>query len=383
MTVWRLTGIPLSPIHIGDGNVWSPEGFDLRDDGLVRFNPVRVLADLPPGAQHRFTEALRRGELIEAQRELRRGMDPERHDPERIAVGSGAEDIAAGIEDPKRRVDLRPFVRTGGRPYIPGSSIKGAIRTAVVNMLAQRERGAVEHALSEVMRNRQHDALEETALGRRISETERDLFRFVTVADTAVPEGDTRIDRVENWRPGKQNPAKGMRMFFERLRSAADGGGYPKLSVSIGVDEERLAAVLDHAGPRAVGRRLAAAEIWDAINDFYWRRWRAELDGGRRSRYFADQPGTRRLLERLLRTVKSADKTLADTGPRPGGRYLLLRIGRFSHFESLSVEDFRRGHKPQARHPADREMTEGGTRTVVEIGADRTPVPFGWLLLYR
>ena len=62
-------------------------------------------------------------------------------------------------------------------------------------------------------------------------------------------------------------------------------------------------------------------------------------------------------------------------------RGLLLRVGRFSHFESLSVDNLRQGWNVQAR----KSITEGSSRTLCRCrpnpdGAG-TALPFGWLLL--
>jgi CRISPR-associated protein Csm5 len=57
---------------------------------------------------------------------------------------------------------------------------------------------------------------------------------------------------------------------------------------------------------------------------------------------------------------------------------VLLRVGRYSHFESLSVDELRQGYNIQARM-AISGMGATRTRCVMENG--KPPMPFGWLLL--
>jgi CRISPR-associated protein Csm5 len=57
---------------------------------------------------------------------------------------------------------------------------------------------------------------------------------------------------------------------------------------------------------------------------------------------------------------------------------VLLRIGHFSHFESLSVDTLREGWNIQARRPIT-GMGATRTRCVMENG--KPPMPFGWILL--
>ena len=62
-------------------------------------------------------------------------------------------------------------------------------------------------------------------------------------------------------------------------------------------------------------------------------------------------------------------------------RGLLLRVGRFCQFESLSVDGLRQGWNIQKKQ----WINEGSSRTLCRARAENEgrsmPVPFGWLLL--
>jgi CRISPR-associated protein Csm5 len=56
----------------------------------------------------------------------------------------------------------------------------------------------------------------------------------------------------------------------------------------------------------------------------------------------------------------------------------LLRVGHFSHFESLSVDELRKGYNIKKREPIT-DMGSTRTRCLMENG--KPAMPFGWLML--
>lgn len=380
MTEWTFTAVPLTPIHVGDGTAWPAEELSIEGTALCRFDPERVMADMAPAARKDYLDLLARGDLHGAQRVLRDAVVRERHVLEKIPVGGGeARDIDDGLGDRARRTTVRGFVRSGGRPYLPGSSIKGAIRTAVVSALAQQFRdrlGTIAPDPPHAPPRDAHRTLEKTALGLEDGDTERDFFRFVHVADAPLPANSTQIERVYNWTPRKRND---MLIYVERLRSAADEGDYPKFEIKLKIDDRHLARVERLAAVSPVGRKVDATHpdpqvvsVWGALN-FYVRRWETELRGGNTFRYFADLPGTRDRLDRAWKRL--------TTGEFAGRKqFRILRVGRFSHFESLSVDEFRLGQRRGARGQVS-WVQEGSSRAVVSIGG--ALIPFGWLALFR
>ncbi len=372
MTVWHLTAFPVSPIHVGDGAVWSLHEFTLENGCLYRFAPWRVLDAMSKRQRDAFIRFLDSAGFKRAQRALRSAVRPE-HIVERIALGpEAAEELRRALDDPGRGGEVHGFIRSGGRPYLPGSSIKGAIRTALVSAWSTEKSAAVERKLrspryDERDTSRKSDLLQKIVLDAEQDRTEQDPFRFVAVADAPLPDEATRIDRVFNWRPGRKTD---IQMHFERLLTVREDRR-SAFSVEIRIDEQGCAAAMSRGRDKAPRRMFTAKELWNAINAFSWNRLRAELDG---PAFFARESGTRRFLEEVLRHPAVA---FDDAGPPPDGPWLLLRVGRFTHFESKSVEGFRQGWNAQRKEPMD----EGTTRAVVEL--EGALIPFGWLLLYR
>lgn len=363
---------PLTPIHIGDGSRLEPESYLLKDEKLCRFEPARVIAAMTAAERRNYLGALDLGDLPRAQGLLRRAVQ-DAAIVERIAAsGTSLRELREAIENPdRRRGEVRRFIRTGGRPFIPGSSIKGALRTALAS-----------HWLPESVspEGLTHARAMQAALSLATEhDTDSDPLRFLSVADVMLPEGATLIDQprmMKRSRDGRPDLTS-VQMHVERLRCAADPGPRLKLHLSITLRPGRCPE----------GRRIDRALLLRAANEFHWRIWQHE-----RSRFFDQSPATEQAMDMLLSQVKVATaagaSTLAREGINPNSTfafpsYVLLRLGRFGHFESKSLARVRQGHVPQARGNPFRPAGQfGSTRTVVKLGdGEEAPLlPMGWML---
>ncbi len=361
--IFDLDALALTPIHVGDGSTWTPESFKLEGQELLRFEPTAVVAGFDTPTRKRFLEAIGRGDLPTAQRLIRGAVEPEQV-LERIKIGdSSSNEIEQAVNDPERRGDIHPFIRSGGRPFLPGSAVKGAIRTALLSarmpgprLSAWKEKIDREIAerpnrkgFGQLSNELQSQVLE---LGRPQA-TDTDPFRFVAVGDADLPKDHTRIDRVYNFKRDGSMPDGGMQMHFETMPAGC------RLAMRIKVDVEFVRRAATKAAARADSlptKPIEAVELFSAVDDFYRRRWRADAD-----RFFT---------RHALPNFPSARE----------GWPVLLRVGRFSHFESASVEGLRR--TPQRLPGGDVKMvSEGSTRGVVAREGDGAPLPFGWILL--
>jgi CRISPR-associated protein Csm5 len=198
----------LAPIHVGCDEVYEPTGFsvDEKKKCLYAFDFMDFIQGLNEEDRSKFSNLCQRGTL-ESIRDIYRFM-------QNREINSKAIDLCEGFIEHYRRVLKLPESRLQNelnrfeiartsysaiaqRPYVPGSSIKGALRTAYLNKLArnkpiptpQGNRGAqlLEHTLLSLSEARPPD---------RIS---LDPFRMVKVSDfMPVGEAPTRIVYVVN-----------------------------------------------------------------------------------------------------------------------------------------------------------------------------------------
>jgi CRISPR-associated protein Csm5 len=385
MTIYRFTAQALTPLHVGCGAEIDPTGFVLKEGRLVHFNPAQVIADLSGQERDRFIEISERADLKEIQNFLRAKVDVQRHGLARIeSCESFQREFGTKSAKPGNqfRVEMMPRSAHTARAYLPGSGIKGAIRTAVVNHFANHVaafKAQVHEAVNaEPGAERKARLLEEKSLNRRHSETERDLFRLIHVQDAVLPDGATRIDRAANFNPAKSG-SENIQMWVERVKSMADTPDPPAFKITVRIDDRAMS----NAKVRQIlGRTLGIEELMQACNRFYWKRMQAEGDAfdGRQS----ESSGWRAIHDcfpkgRLDGRIVPVDPAQSFWNNRAYGmHYVLLRVGRFSHFESLSVDGLRQGFNVKTLKPI---IGMGATRTRCMMENHKPPMPFGWLLL--
>lgn len=363
MTMLKLTAVALSPVHVGDGTTWQPEMFRLDGDFLCRFDPQEVVAGLNPQTLQDFLRRLQRPDAAEshlrgAQDTLRRACRPDQV-RERIAVSPASrEQIKRAIDNPGRSGKVHPFIRSGDRPFLPGSAIKGAIRTALLSEWV-KESPQYEHWRAEVLRDERVQQGEASELSNEIQALvlgtiDTDPFRFVRVSDASLPGERTQIEQVKTLKRSKRTPGATGQMHFECILP----GTRFEIELDVrdrGGDFVTAARAREAAGARArsstPARMPSATELLKAVDSFY------------RQRLSAEQ-----------RRFPQMQWQLPPSGR--DGLPALIRIGRFSHFESASVEGLRQGWQVQARQA----VTEGSTRAVA--AARDGFWPFGWVLLF-
>lgn len=143
----RLALTPLSPIHIGCGEDFEPTNYVIEDGVLYGFDPSR--AQLGDAQRARLAAAANRASLLEIQRFFRENASTFKAQADvmmPVSPGVAAKyenDVGrpVNVEANGNRVFNQFFIERGsytgplGQPYIPGSSFKGAIRTAWLDAL--------------------------------------------------------------------------------------------------------------------------------------------------------------------------------------------------------------------------------------------------------
>lgn len=147
LTTHTLALTPLSPVHIGCGEDFEPTNYIIEDGLLYGFDPSRaVLSDLQ---RSKLIDVARRGSLAGIQRFFRdnaAAFKPHAHAVMPVAKGVATQyekrlGEAANFEATGKPVfnqlEIERHVFTGAQqqPFIPGTSFKGALRTAWLDEL--------------------------------------------------------------------------------------------------------------------------------------------------------------------------------------------------------------------------------------------------------
>lgn len=150
LTNFTLALTPLAPIHIGCGEDFEPTNYVIEEGILYGFDPSR--AALPDNLAKQLGELGDKADLLGIQRFFRNNRSHfTPHADVLIPVAAG---LAADYEKQVGQVSNRESngrfainklsiernANTGQHPYIPGSSFKGALRTAILNRLNDNKR---------------------------------------------------------------------------------------------------------------------------------------------------------------------------------------------------------------------------------------------------
>ena len=145
LTTARLALTPLAPIHIGSGEDFEPTHYVIDDGLLHAFDPSR--AALPEPLARRLGQLGEQADLLGIQRffyEHRAHFMPHARLLVPVAPGLAADYAAkigqvanreAGGTDVINKLSIERATHSHDRPYIPASSLKGALRTALVDRL--------------------------------------------------------------------------------------------------------------------------------------------------------------------------------------------------------------------------------------------------------
>lgn len=389
LSSWRLEVTPLAPVHVGSGEDMDPTGYVLDADALFEISPSTLAAALDGADREKLLGLVDCAEAERALVGVRRFLHERReglvaHASRTVRVAPGVQElyearigtIAQAETKAINRLEIeRTFSRPDTRaPILPGSSLKGAIRTALLSQEnAGRERRDRE-------RSRE---LQQRLFGYRGFET--DPMRLVHVADamstrhstaddlatdTAVTFAVNRKRRRITGKDGRevrsQAERKGLYQTLEvvpPMRWRAFRGGLT-LNRSDLSDARRL--------PRT-DLRWCAEEIASACNRFYRPLFKRE----------AEALHERGLLDERWYTVV---QRLMKDGPGDApdsNRAFLLRVGRHSGAESVTLDGVRNIRIMTPQDQPDREEEEATTWWLASdrIDASSGLLPFGWILV--
>ncbi len=299
----------ISPIHVGCDEVYEPTGFvvDEKKDCMVIFDPLVFIRDLSRDDMEKFSAICKKG-TIESILEIYRFLN------NRPARGRSV-DICNGFMDHYKRVLRLPsehvknelnrfliertsFCPSDQRPYIPGSAVKGALRTAYLNHLARSVgKGPKNHKILEQLLLH----LDTVPQKDRIS---KDPFRLVKVSDF-MPAGNvkTKISYVVNKKKKpSEKEARGPVQILEIIQPGS------RFTGEIIVERPPARNAVSHV-----------IELQDLLQSS--------------ARFYGEEKA-------------GEDKTLKRIGATPaqlpqGNGYFLIRLGRHSGAESVTIKGYR------------------------------------------
>ena len=258
---------------------------------------------------------------------------------------------------------------SSNKPVIPGSSLKGAIRTAILNILLSdlsKEDFDEQERLFNIEKNKTkfESALQHTLL--HFNDPKNDPFRTILIEDVAFSAKNTQlVGLMKNIAASNDElvPLQ-LQIQAEILRGTLIGGA-AKAEAHLIIDESLQKVTIEkNEYTKSKGCRLhkhiAMDEIAEACNKFFW----DEFDSEYRKFYKAAYSGTDIITE--LRT--QLDEISVTKG------CFIIRLGRWSQLEFVTFEETFREPKVSTRY--GKSWEESKTRTVFDYNGEY--VPLGW-----
>lgn len=333
----------LTPLHITDGALTelTPLEYVVDEKGLLHFLDLSTFVKvLTVKEREDFTAAAESDSIPTICRYIQELWQtfPERF-KDAILWSTKAGDIAGLykglLEKPESRFFLKPFIRSTKRPYLPGSSLKGAFRTALIALFIgpdgirkfMKSNSAILEAY--VMNSR---SKERRRKGWWCADAEKDSLKALKTSDVFFAEASTCIKNIINFKlvqEGKEDnfQSADIQNYTECIESEA-------LAETVLVLEKRF---FDFKKYR--GRSFTLEEVIYACKHFYAKLIEYE------QKYFFNTFSSKNqdsdiagLYDRLLKINRQPD-------------CFLLRVGRFCGRNSMSFNIYNQmGAEPASRH---------------------------------
>lgn len=388
---WRLAITPLSPVHLGTGQDYEPTGYVIDGGALHAFDALSALTALPGNERERLGRMLegqptpdtlrqvqrffydnREALIAVAQHQVRVNPTVEAFYRERVGQVAQYETGGQKVQN-RLEIERTAYNPPTGQAILPGSGIKGAIRTALLDAINDG------HLLSEKVRKeerkKRNEALQKELF--KYEKLENNPLRLVSLGDAHLFDPTTFATQV---RFAVNRKKDAVFQGGAELDSQAERQGLyqlleclPPLVPRVFDGSLTIRDTGDVASPKWPSLRFNFPEIVLACNRHYRPLLEAELKL-LKSRGFLDQDWEQALVRVLSGPIAQALEQ---------NRAFLLRVGRHSGAEAVTLAGVRdikimrgRGEPPEYLDHAKTVWLASDERL-----AKRQLLPFGWLLV--
>lgn len=384
LKTYKLALTPLSPIHIGCGEDFEPTNYVIDDGVLYGFDPSRALLD---DSQRKELSQLGMGaDLQGIQIFFRNHKGPFKAAADvliPVAAGLAQEyeqklglivQREAARKNIVNRLTIERAVTTGIAriPFIPGSSLKGAIRTSHLNSVNRGE--PIQYGEND----RKHGS---TKLEKRLyQEIDFDMspMRLVKVGDM-MPRHDLHrsityavMRRKRFVRDATTGDEKQTQDNLATRKEVIVHGQYRSLVGELSINSLDDLPESDNT-PRRSLRPSDIAALVGPANDFHLPKLLEEIRL-LASRCFSS--------ERWLTSVSAL--LSGELGSKLNeGNAFLVRLGRYGGAETKTLDGVRAIHIPQAKHDDDKYVSTAHCiwLTANNPRARSDMLPFGWAVV--
>ena len=377
---------PLTAVHIGTGERLLPIDYVLKAPensertNYVKFSSERIIDSILKSGSPKQKQELQRvsdenniNSLASFfQKYFYLGIDYD----SRITNGFlnlHSQKIKSGLFE--NSLAVNQMLHHGAKPYIPGSSIKGAVRTAILNKALSDLQIDEYNDLQEMADNEKNkdfkkfgnyeNRIQAKALSmlkvQGIDSAKLDPFRCIEITDCEFSVKNQIVGQMENLkidRAKKELYSESMQMIAEAITGKlADGKAVSDFIIRINKDLQNIA--LNNGF--CINKKIDINEIISACNFFFKTQFSKEY-----KKFYQDA------YEGLDTIVEL--KKIIDAIPDDSENEFLLRIGHWSQVEFVTLEENFRNPKTPVRK--GKVMPYGTSRTGLNYNGQY--LPMGW-----
>ncbi len=338
MKTYKLCCEILSPIHIGSGRVIEPLDYIIENSRLYKISFEKLVMSMNKVERNKFEELIDNGNLVDVRKYIVGVSNKEKESTYSLEVSHNVYDrYKSKLNDIQNQLLISPLIRTAGEvmPFIPGSSFKGVVRTAVINLLANDSK------LSQPKGSREEYLFESKVMGYK--DAKDDPFRGIMVRDAFLSANDTIIRNVINVSRKQGNALRqnSIQNICEVTHSVITGKPV-NFTTELLFDDDLF-------GTKFLSKSLTIEQLIKSCNKFYKDKMEYE------HKKFYKNSELEKISEQLL-DIPAEKNTF------------LMRLGRFSGVESVTFDKYR-----NPRPPGNKSIW-GTSRNLVE-----GLYPMGWV----
>ena len=372
---------PLSPIHLGTGEDYEPTNYIIADNALYAFDPAQAeLDDRQRQELHNIVRRINTQNSKEGLEHIKNYIQKNARNfiAGAYSISSATKALASEYQTPRNNKNQFLIERTATNPhshapYIPGSALKGCLRTALMEIRSEKQSPETFRLSNPLKEKREQqyygDALlEQYPHDPHRSEFSSDQLRLTKPSDlTTNYPVITHICYATNH---KKNSDKASGQLYGR-RETIPHALYRAFSGSL-AQYNLTADNRKHAKKPLAKQYPAFAELVCAANRYHWQRFHDE--NAKLAERDLIHPQWRRSTEQLLARIKpELDK----------GSVLLIRLGKNGGADHKTLQDYAR---IRVTPPHVKPERYDRTATTIWLAADDDKtkhdlLPFGWALI--
>ncbi len=350
----------LSPVFVGNGEVASPMEYTIIDEELLYFNTTKVLNYLIEQKKISFN-LLNTGKYREIRQiiysEFQKNKKMLNFVEHKTAIASDNffndfQEITNKKSNKRFELEKMSYNSITSNYILPGSSIKGAIRTAIESFIADKKN------LSKTLLYKKN-AYREIYKKQISGGIEKDPFKNFVVSDLDIPKTEIAIVKPEEIKKNKRKEEKPSppKNYVEAILPFYWLGKESPTSHFFSISLlEHLSFDTEKISSFDIEKISSFSRIREITTDFYKKVFDAEFEKFYKFRTEIEE----------LEYLKSDIETYLNKG------WGIMRLGHYSHAESMTLENYKKiiGRKFRNKN----ENIFGTTRTLAE-----KELPFGWI----